>query len=407
MRSSRIASWRRAGWRAAHVGLLLTAASCHDHSSPSPSVGAGRPRLPASVRVGAERADEKIPGAGWARPDAGSPKQDAGRRGRDGGPVPSLERDAAGSMDAAGDSAASTAPGLRVAFLGDQAIGPDGNAVLELIKREQADLVIHPGDFAYVPDVAAWDAQIDAVLGATFPYFAAIGNNDVDTWDGEGGYQSALQARLERVPEATCSGDLGVNSVCRFRGLMFALSGVGTYGTDTEDYLARVLDDPAIWRLCIWHKNQHDMQVGGKSDEVGWRAYQICQANGAPIITAHEHSYGRTYTVTALGDPVAQHGYTGWPEQLDLAPGSTAVFQTGLGGHSYRAWNGDLAPWWATIYAGNKQQQNGAAVGTEAMIEFGALFIDFHVDGDPYKARGYFKTTSGKVVDDFTMRVAR
>ena len=30
---------------------------------------------------------------------------------------------------------------------------------------------------------------------------------------------------------------------------------------------------------------------------------------------------------------------------------------------------------------------------------FGALFIDFNVDGDPKKARGQFKTIAGTVID--------
>jgi predicted phosphodiesterase len=299
----------------------------------------------------------------------------------------------------------STDPGLRVAFLGDQGIGASAVAVLQLIKREHADLVIHAGDLAYTADVAGWNAQIDAVLGADFPYFAAIGNHDVSSWTGPTGFQAVLDVRLDRIAGAACSGDLGVNSVCRYRGLVFVLSGVGTYGQGHEAFLDAALNDPAVWRLCVWHKNQHDMQVGTKPDEVGWLAYQTCQAHGSPIITGHEHSYARTYTLGALGDAVAQYGYGGAPDQLVFAPGSTAVFQTGLGGQSYRVWNGELAPWWATIYAANKQQLNAVTVGTAPQIAFGALFIDFHVDGDPYKAHGYFKTTNDDVVDDFTMRV--
>jgi hypothetical protein len=34
----------------------------------------------------------------------------------------------------------------------------------------------------------------------------------------------------------------------------------------------------------------------------------------------------------------------------------------------------------------------------------GALFIEFHVDGDPWKAVGYFKNIAGAVVDTFTVR---
>src|SRR2546427_11256236 len=36
---------------------------------------------------------------------------------------------------------------------------------------------------------------------------------------------------------------------------------------------------------------------------------------------------------------------------------------------------------------------------------FGALFITFNIDGDPYKARGYFKNIDGKIIDTFVIRV--
>jgi len=38
-------------------------------------------------------------------------------------------------------------------------------------------------------------------------------------------------------------------------------------------------------------------------------------------------------------------------------------------------------PYWASTYSS----------------DFGALFIEFYVDGDPKKARGYFKTTGGTI----------
>ena len=39
--------------------------------------------------------------------------------------------------------------GTKVAFIADQGISNDAKAVLELIQREGADLVIHQGDFGY------------------------------------------------------------------------------------------------------------------------------------------------------------------------------------------------------------------------------------------------------------------
>jgi hypothetical protein len=38
--------------------------------------------------------------------------------------------------------------------------------------------------------------------------------------------------------------------------------------------------------------------------------------------------------------------------------------------------------------------------------KFGALFIEFGVDGDPAMARGYFKTAEGQVIDSFEVVAA-
>ena len=297
-----------------------------------------------------------------------------------------------------------TDPGLKVAFFGDQGLGGDAVKVLELIRDEGADFVIHSGDFDYLNDPAAWEMQIDSVLGEDYPYFVNVGNHDLPMWTGKGGYQERISQRIARIKDAQCAGDFGVNSSCRYRGLFFVLSGVGTLGENHEDYLNAALDqDRSYFRVCTWHKNQHDMQVGSKTDEVGWGAYQVCQKQGALIVTGHEHSYARTMNLTDVGNAASGHGATGNPASLLLEPGKTAVVVSGLGGESHRAFTSDhdADTWWASIYALDLQVKNGVTMGTEAVIESGALFIDFNVDGDPGHAHGYFKTIGQSVVDEF------
>ena len=120
-----------------------------------------------------------------------------------------------------GNAAAShspTPPDFKVAFIGDQGLGSSALAVLNLIKDEGTDMVLHQGDMGYTDDADAWDQQISDVLGNEFPYFASIGNHDCIGsvgCDGPGqwsGYQQKLLARLDQVNGATCTGDLGVNS---------------------------------------------------------------------------------------------------------------------------------------------------------------------------------------------------
>ena len=82
-----------------------------------------------------------------------------------------------------------------------------------------------------------------------------------------------------------------------------------------------------------------------------------------------------------------------------MAPGATFVFVSGIAGASIRDQERCLPttyPYgckgeWASIYTSDQNAQ------------YGALFIEFHVDGDPNKARGYFKDIDGAVVDQFTV----
>ena len=281
---------------------------------------------------------------------------------------------------------------LTVAFIGDQGLTEHARAVLRLIKREGADLVLHLGDFDYQDDPGAWDAMITEVLGADFPLFAAVGNHDDKRWYGPGGYQERQEERLARVPEADCRGELGVRSACTLRGLFFILSGIGTIPEVPDqpehvEYLREQLaETDAIWRICAWHQNQRLMQVGGKDDDVGWQAYEVCREGGAIVATAHEHSYSRTH----LMDDFDTQSVASTSDTLVIDHGKSFVFVSGLGGHSIRDQELD-GPWWASIYTSDQGAQ------------FGALFCEFFAGGEPDRASCYFKDIDGHVPDRFEL----
>jgi hypothetical protein len=129
---------------------------------------------------------------------------------------------------------------------------------------------------------------------------------------------------------------------------------------------------------------------------MGWDVYENCLNLGAIIATGHEHSYSRTRTLISAQnqtvDPECELA-----DSLCVEPGKTFVFVSGLGGLSIRDQKRCLPatfPYgcnqeWASIYTSNQ----GA--------KYGALFITFHVDGNPHKAHGYFKNVSGEVIDEF------
>ncbi len=304
----------------------------------------------------------------------------------------------------------STEPNLKVAFFGDQGLGTNPNAVMQLIKNEGSTtsvpvkFLIHVGDLDYQNSPSSWETQVDQQLGADFPYFATVGNHDAAQWGGSSGYQARLQQRLSRISGATCSGtaaDLGVNSACSYRGLFFILSGVDTVGSGHSTFIRNSLaSSNAIWEVCAWHKNQKTMQIGGKSDEAGWPVYEECRKGGAIIVTGHEHSYERTKTLLNMQlqtlDPNCPNANTECVEAGDVA-GRTFAVVSGLGGVGIR--NQDLClpttpPYgcngvWAKIYTSDQS------------ATYGVLFITFNVDGNPYLAKGQFKNIRGEIIDSF------
>jgi hypothetical protein len=278
-----------------------------------------------------------------------------------------------------------TPPNFKVAFIGDQGLGENSRAVLQLIKEEGADMVIHSGDFDYESNPDKWDQQINDVLGPGFPYFASVGNHDVRKWSG---YQKKLKDRLDRVNGASCEGDLGVKSACTYKGLFFILSGAATMGSNHTAYIRdQLADNGSIWRICSWHKNQRLMQVGEKKDDVGWGPYEECRKAGAIIATAHNHAYARTH----LMDDFETQSIASTSNTLRIEKGKTFVFVSGLGGRNFEDQNDELAAnkWWAAVYT----PEQGA--------DFGALFCTFNEGGVENKAHCYFKDINGRIPDEF------
>jgi hypothetical protein len=299
-----------------------------------------------------------------------------------------------------------TDPNLKVAFIGDTGNGSGFRRVLGLIKSEGAHLVLHQGDFDYADNARKYFATIDSILGPDFPFFAAVGNHDVETWpegcsDRDGCYATFLKARMARIGVKPDDPNLNdqMYSVT-YRGLKVVFVGeiVGGRSEFMRDQLAT---DAHVWKICSWHRNQQAMQVGGKRNEMGWSVYETCKDLGAIIATAHEHSYQRTRTLTSMKDQIVDASCSD-PNTICVAKGKSFVFVSGLGGHSVRDQERCLPatfPYgckgeWANIYTSNQ----GAT--------FGALFITFNVGGDPTKAQGYFKNITGHIVDRFEITVS-
>ena len=285
---------------------------------------------------------------------------------------------------------------FRVAFIGDQGLDSNAIAVLNLIKDEGAQMVLHQGDLDYEDNPDAWDKMISNVLGDDFPYFVSIGSHDKLKWDE---YQQKLYDRLKKIPDAKCTGDLGVKSSCIYKGLYFIQVGPGLKGSGHSAFIESQLNNnDHIWRICSWAKNMTEMQLGQKANVAGWEVYENCKNHGAIIATAHEHTYSRTKTLIDIENQIIDAQWSE-PDKLRVKENSTFVFVSGIGGESIRnqdrclpfsypyGCNGE----WASIYT--KDQD----------ADFGALFCTFNAGGQPNKADCYLKNIQGKIIDKFTV----
>ena len=302
---------------------------------------------------------------------------------------------------------------FTVAFIGDQGLGDNAKEVLKFIKNENADMVLHQGDFDYENSPENWDRQINETLGPDFPYFASIGNHELELWED---YQKKLYSRLNKIKDAKCVGDLGVASACYYGGLFFILSGVGTKGYGHPKVLPKIIpgdikyninalidlpsrllhsiyikrqlaNDNSAWRICSWHKNQRLMQVGDKLDETGWWVYEECRKGGAIIATGHEHSYSRTHLMENFEEQIV----ASTSNTLEIEKGRTFAFVSGIAGRTIRDQDDELAskPWWASVYTSNQN------------ANYGALFCVFNINGVKDKAHCYFKNIDDEVIDEF------
>jgi predicted phosphodiesterase len=331
----------------------------------------------------------------WLRPIATATDRDSARESGIQAAAAVLPTSQAGSSVGGSDIPPAN---LKIAFIGDQGLGPDAVAVLNLIKSEGARAVVHVGDFDYKDDPAAWEAQINSVLGENFAYFATIGNHDEDRWDGPDGYQQFLMNRLRRLG-ITWDGDLGVQSAVRFEGVLLLLTAPGVRNATSRAHDAYIREqlaaDRSIWSISAWHKNMERMQVGGKDNDTGWGVYEESANGGAVIITGHEHSYSRSHLLSNI----SKQTVASTSDTMALMKGHSFVVVTGLGGESIRRQR-ISGPWWARVYASRCLPKDQACQPDAA---YGAFFGVFNVDGTPNKATFYFKDVKGRIVDRFTV----
>ena len=282
---------------------------------------------------------------------------------------------------------------IRVAFIGDQGGSKflsNDKAVIELIKNENVELVIHQGDLGFEPaSPEEWDKMITENLGSDFVYLVSEGHHDQESWDD---YQPYLKERIERNSNIECKGNLGVKSICNYKDINVALIAPGEYTSDSDFdlYVEKELNkNESYWKICSMHNELHAMEAERKPGKTGMEVFEACKNAGAIIATGHDHLYSRTGNIIEFISSETQIADPESPElnKLKISKGSTFIFTSGLGGSPIINHNND----WPVNYSA-KQNAN-----------YGGLFCTFNAGGQPNKAFCYFKDIDHKIIDEFTI----
>jgi hypothetical protein len=291
------------------------------------------------------------------------------------------------SGDGGGSSGDPATPAnFKVAFIGDTDQGGDFTSVLNLIKAEGAQAVMVQGDLTYsFHSAQSWVTAADGVLqsgGTNIPYFAARGNHDWD-WKMNNGLGAKLDAKLATWGvTADSDAPSNVNYSLTYKGLKMVFLDSGTSSSLANYAKTQLANDKHYWKICAFHKNMRDTNVGPKDDEMSWGVYENCREAGAIVAQGHSHTYSRSKTVTADQALTLDSTCTD-PFALCVGPGKHFFFDSSIGGEDLRSLEQEDKPHWASSYSS----------------DFGALFIEFNVDGDPKKAKGYFKTVGKTIID--------
>ena len=279
--------------------------------------------------------------------------------------------------------------GTKVAFIGDQGVDENAQAVLAMIAEEGTDLVLIQGDLGYLDNAAEqWEQNLTNAFGENFPVLSVAGNHEDKEWPI---YHRHIRNRVWRNNGLDCTGNPGVKATCSFQNLDIAQVSPGIFeieGIDPQDDYSGYIDSffassNKRWKICSWHKNQNAMQTGTKIDATGWGVYNACLNTGALVATAHEHVYSRTYLMSSFENQTVAHR----DPTMTLEPGRSFAFVSGMGGFDVRDQDqgGD---WWASIYTSTQGATHGA------------LFCDF----EDTTASCYFKAVNGAEPDRFELR---
>lgn len=334
---------------------------------------------------------------------------------------------------------------ITIALLGDTDIGDDFIEGLELTKRENPEIIMINGDFAYnnsgtttKEEVKIWDEELRRTINFDkYSVLGSIGNHDIDQDDIRSHSGDILHRHVNNFfsyrnssnqLKQKCTGgtDLSgtsdtvlLNEVCTFGNLSVIMSGVGVtekvsktyYENQLEQKLKKLPDNQ--WKLIGYHYTLTSMNRSGKiRDQNTHRFFDLIRQYGGIGVQAHTHAAMASCPIAVPfkeGDPVrCKPDFKNNVDDRKISPGTGIYLDSSVSGRDVRPYTackneGSSNCEHLYNYISSDGHHEGGNAPQNIGSRDGVIFITFNKGGDPSKAYVYFKNYDGNTIFDFTI----
>lgn len=280
----------------------------------------------------------------------------------------------------------------KILIVGDTGTESTAKKVMKLASNYK--VLIHLGDYDYIKRP---DAYFDDVLSSsrTYKFMGVIGNHESEGEIGTGGLKQYLSNIKQAMAGLSCkfSGDKDDIWSCvyenmRVIGLSSGISG-STDKSQQLSFLKTELENAKEdWVFCAWHLYDEFYHTGKYDDDYGKNLvsgdyesfYDVCRKQGAIILSAHDHVYGRTKVMSSFKNRLADEFNT-VKDIAQIRKGATFNILNGAGGYEMYVEKGVYKTYshWVKKYALGDNGENAK--------NYGGLYCTMNVGGNSKKAK--------------------
>lgn len=317
---------------------------------------------------------------------------------------------------------------ITVALLGDTGAYRDFQEVINLVNEERAEIVMINGDLGYGATPQKWretllkeiDPNIQLVIGSLGNHDFERGRHDdyVSIFHGLRNAKNSLAVHCSGGVTIEKGKDIAaLDEVCTFGNLTVIASGIGQIFTKSyfEDRLKEKLSakPPGNWALVGYHYTLASMNPGIKPNENTYKFFDLIRKFGAIGAQAHTHTVMASCPIQsefkANASPACHPGFGSDLSDRFVEDGTGIFIDSSLGGMPPRNRRrcrqpGDAGCAHMVDLITKEGYTRADGLAKADFAARGAVFIRFNINGDPTRARAYFKSVDGREVFSFNIR---